>query len=180
RGWVETHMPDAELRRQRAAFRRGVIRTSIYAAAVVGVLAIAASFATWQASKARKALARASFSQAQAGRASGLAGQRWQSLAALRQARVAHTRPDEVRDEAIACLALVDLKEETNALALSVRSHTNRIAFAPNRDLAAIELPDGGIAVHWWREGTQVGKLAGVGWRVKCLPFSPTPELIAD
>jgi hypothetical protein len=53
RRWVEAQMPDAEARRQRAAFYRGVIRTSAFAAVVVTALAIAVLIAARQASNAR-------------------------------------------------------------------------------------------------------------------------------
>jgi hypothetical protein len=45
RAWVQEHMPDAELRRQRAAYRRGVLRaTVVYGVllALIGTLALAA------------------------------------------------------------------------------------------------------------------------------------------
>src|SRR5207247_226294 len=38
REWVIAHMPDAEARRQRAAFRRGVLRTAGAAAALLAVM----------------------------------------------------------------------------------------------------------------------------------------------
>src|SRR5262249_46574157 len=38
RSWVLTHMPDAELRRQRAAYRRGLIRASAAAGVIVAVV----------------------------------------------------------------------------------------------------------------------------------------------
>src|SRR5207245_1833270 len=42
REWVRTHMPDAELRRQRAAYRRGVVR----AAGIGGIILLAMSLLT--------------------------------------------------------------------------------------------------------------------------------------
>src|SRR5207248_1272889 len=38
REWVMMNMPDAELRRQRAAFRRGVARTAVVAAAMMAIV----------------------------------------------------------------------------------------------------------------------------------------------
>ena len=35
REWVRAHMPDAELRRQEAAYRRGVLRTAALASVVL-------------------------------------------------------------------------------------------------------------------------------------------------
>ncbi len=50
--WIEEHMPDAELRRQREAYRRGLWRAGLVAASVVLVLAIFAAYALWQRSQA--------------------------------------------------------------------------------------------------------------------------------
>jgi WD40 repeat protein len=49
-GWVARHMPDAELRRQRAAYRRGVLRATAIA---TGVLAVMAGLALMAVSQAR-------------------------------------------------------------------------------------------------------------------------------
>jgi len=39
RKWVRLHMPDAELRRQRTAFRRGLVRTAAVSTVIIGVVA---------------------------------------------------------------------------------------------------------------------------------------------
>src|SRR5205085_9163249 len=39
RDWIISNMPDAELRRQRAAFRRGVVRAAAVAAVILVVMA---------------------------------------------------------------------------------------------------------------------------------------------
>ncbi|HXJ60063.1 MAG TPA: AAA-like domain-containing protein, partial [Verrucomicrobiae bacterium] len=177
RRWVEAQMPDAEARRQRAAFYRGVIRTSAFAAVVVTALAIAVLIAARQASNARRALARAYYSQAQAGRASGMAGQRYQSLDALRQALASHTSRADLRDEAIACLALIDLAEETNAVPSLPR--TNAIDVILNPSIAAMALPDGGITVRRWPGDTQMAELPGFGCPVRFLRFGLGTNLLA-
>jgi WD40 repeat protein len=56
--WVTTHMPDAELRRQRAAYRRGLLRATAVAAVVLAVVAGLAVTALGQAQRARAAEAR--------------------------------------------------------------------------------------------------------------------------
>lgn len=38
--WIRNHMPDAELRRQREAFRRGILRTAALAAVVIAAIAV--------------------------------------------------------------------------------------------------------------------------------------------
>lgn len=53
--WVLTHMPDAELRRQRKAYRHGLVRAASVGAAVVVCVAMLAAVALHQASEARNA-----------------------------------------------------------------------------------------------------------------------------
>ena len=50
RDWVRANMPDAELRRQRAAFRRGLLRASAVACVVILILTVSVVFAfrQWQ------------------------------------------------------------------------------------------------------------------------------------
>jgi WD40 repeat protein len=52
RAWVMAHMPDAELVRQRAAFRRGLLRAASISAAIVGVMVALAAAAVYQARQA--------------------------------------------------------------------------------------------------------------------------------
>jgi hypothetical protein len=57
RAWVTTHMPDAELRRQQAAYRQGLVRATAGAAiilAVVGALALAAVQQAHRANEQRR------------------------------------------------------------------------------------------------------------------------------
>src|SRR5439155_24706760 len=51
REWVRTHMPDAELRRQKAAFQRGLLRT---AGASSAILAVVGGLAVSELSTARR------------------------------------------------------------------------------------------------------------------------------
>ena len=43
--WVVTHMPDAELRRQKRAFRQGLAMAGALSGAVLAVVALLAAFA---------------------------------------------------------------------------------------------------------------------------------------
>src|SRR5205823_8115969 len=97
RNWVKANLPDADLRRQRAAFLRGVFRTAGIAAIVVAALTIVVLIALNEAAKAGRASAQSFFAQAQARRVSGLSGQRYESLNALRQARRVHAEDMEWR-----------------------------------------------------------------------------------
>lgn len=53
REWIKEHMPDAELRRQQAAYRRGVIRTAAIAAVILLIISILALLAIQQRNLAR-------------------------------------------------------------------------------------------------------------------------------
>ncbi|MBM3457827.1 MAG: hypothetical protein FJX77_04765, partial [Armatimonadetes bacterium] len=66
REWVRRNMPDAERQRQRAAFRQGMLRAGLLAAAVVTALSGATLAALHNAAVARRALAEARRSGAQA------------------------------------------------------------------------------------------------------------------
>jgi WD40 repeat protein len=54
RAWIRENMPDAEVRRQRAAYRRGVIRTAAAAAAVLAVVLTLAVVAVTQSGRASR------------------------------------------------------------------------------------------------------------------------------
>ena len=51
-GWVEQHLPDAELRRQKRAFRRGLMLAGSVAGVIVGVMASLVVLAIRSADKA--------------------------------------------------------------------------------------------------------------------------------
>jgi len=107
--WIRANMPDAELRRQRAAFRQGVLRTAGIAAIILVMMGLLLLYAARQARTAREASTRAYLDRARAGRFSGRAGQRFDGLAAIAKAAAIRPTP-ELRDEAIAVLALADLR----------------------------------------------------------------------
>src|SRR6185436_1354694 len=46
--WVTAHMPDAEVRRQQAAFRRGVLRATVALSTILAVVTGIAGFAVYQ------------------------------------------------------------------------------------------------------------------------------------
>jgi WD40 repeat protein len=59
REWVAQHMPDAELRRQKSAFRRGLLRAASVGGMVVTLMAFLALAAVGQANRAEAASAKA-------------------------------------------------------------------------------------------------------------------------
>src|SRR5207249_3849055 len=58
RGWVLLHMPDAEVRRQRSAFRRGLGRAAAVGAVLLAVVGSLAGVAVRERGAAREQLAR--------------------------------------------------------------------------------------------------------------------------
>lgn len=58
KGWILAHLPEAEVRRQQAAFRRGVLRTATVSALLLGVIGTLAATALDQAHLARGRLLR--------------------------------------------------------------------------------------------------------------------------
>jgi WD40 repeat protein len=183
--WVWAHMPDAEMRRQRAAFYRGVIRTTGIAAVVVTALTIAVLVGVNQAGKAEKALgqsylsqAHAYFSQAQATRKSGISGQRHESLQALRAARSYYTNQAVLRDEVIACLALVDLKQTSG---MHSPGSTGISEVNLDSEVSATAGADGTITLRGLASGQILQTLPGPGVRVAKLRFGPKqPLLVAE
>ena len=177
RVWVDSHMPDAERRRQRAAFYRGVIRTGAIAALVVAALTVAAVFALNQARQARLALAKSYFSQAQTRRSSGVVGQREESLDDLRRARRDYGDDKALRDEAIACLALVDLKP------LFARSNlppgTAAVALTPNLTHYALGDAQGAIQLIRISDGQPETQLPSMGIPLSWVTLSPDGRYVA-
>jgi WD40 repeat protein len=177
--WIQAHLPDADLRRQRAAFRRGVLRTTGIAAVVVGALTITVLIANHQARKAGRALAESHFAQAKALRVSGLAGQRYESLNALDKARLYHTNAAALRDEALACLALVDLREATNDI--SQLRGVRLAELSPDLGILAAADESGTISLRGVRSGQLLRTLPRMDLPVVGLRFSPNePVLVAE
>lgn len=58
RDWIHSNMPDAELLRQRAAYRRGVLRTASVAAAMIAIMSVLILLAWYQRNETRTQLGR--------------------------------------------------------------------------------------------------------------------------
>jgi WD40 repeat protein len=175
--WVNSHMPDAEVRRQRAAFYRGVIRTTGIAAIVVAFMIAAVVYAVGQANRARQALGESYFSQAQAMRVSGLEGQRDEALAALIEAHRCHLSGPRLRDEVISSLALFDVKAVTNRFGDLAQSNIWEISFDQN--VVAAANADGRIILGGLAEGKVIGVLPAIGLSVTRIRLSPYGPFLA-
>jgi WD40 repeat protein len=164
-------------------------------AAVVALLAVAAAGGWWAAGQLRDQvevvsqakqettdrLWDARLAQARAGRASRLPGQRFASLAALAEA--AAIRPTrELRNEAAACLALVDVREarrwaedlETDRLAYSTG-----VTFDPDLGHYAFTDVGGVVRVRSAADGREVARLTAGAGPADYLRFSPDGRFLA-
>jgi WD40 repeat protein len=177
RVWVQAQMPDAERRRQRAAFKRGVARTTAFAAVVVAALTVAAVMALRQAAETRKALAQTYFSRAQTRRSSGMAGHRQESLRDLQAARRDFGDDTTLRDEAIPCLALIDLEPELTQTQLP----EGTTAVALESTLNCVVMGDLHGAIHRVRlaDGQETARVPGLDWPVAWLVSSPEARFVA-
>jgi WD40 repeat protein len=141
------------------------------------ILAYVALIAVKEAANARRALALAYFSQAQATRQSGITGQRTDSLKALEHARPYYTNESVLRDEAIACLALADLKsapERDSARSAGVHE------MSMNWGVSATGETNGTITLRGPPDGQVLQSLPGCGLPVTKIRFGPKhPVLLA-
>lgn len=110
--------------------------------------------------------------QARAGRFSRKAGQRFDGLQALAEA--AKIRPSmELRNEAIACLALADLRvEQLTEDGLVKRSDTATVADSA-QDLWASSNSNGDISIHRFDADQPVAQLPGTGFKAIAIHVSP-------
>jgi serine/threonine protein kinase/WD40 repeat protein len=164
-------------------------------AAVVTLLAAGAAGGWWAAARLGRQveavrhaeqdmterLWEARLAQARAGRASRLPGQRFKSLEALTEAaRIRPTR--ELRNEAVACLALADVRVErewdadleTDRLTLSTG-----VAFDPSLEHYAYTSADGTVCVRAVADDRLVASLAGPRGPADFLRFSPDGHYLA-
>ncbi len=176
--WVRANMPEAELRRQREAYRRGVI----WAASVSAVIILALGLLSLVAIK-KSFLA--NLAEARAWRSSGRMGHRINALNALHKAKrwgVLFGTSVELRNEAIAALNLVDLEDappivgsEGDVTGPELDRAFSRYAIADRegrilikrveRKEKELELEPIGLPVRWLRFGTTDDYLgAGYGY----------------
>lgn len=145
--------------RQREALRKSFLRTHTALAGIL-VTVLALAFATtlfswrsrqsqWRAETAeresRDRLWSAQRSQARAIRLGQGMGRRFEALAAISNAASLRYSP-ELRDEAIATLALVDLEESRSVREMADRTH--RGGFSPGLDLYVVMEEDRSLSVH--------------------------------
>jgi len=170
RSWIRANLPQADLLRQREAFRRGVLRTTAIAAVILTAMAIMVFIALSLATKARRALAQSWFSEARTMRLSGVSGGRKQSLDTLQKAHPFFSDKAALRDETVAALALSDLEEQNDTP--GVPHDTNAFALNLEHGISAAADSDGGITFRWLKDRTVIENHPGFGSPIKQLRFS--------
>jgi WD40 repeat protein len=143
--WIRAHLPDAEARRQREAYHRGLFRATAISAAVVLALAALAVWALRSRAQAREATWTALRDRARLSRTLGMSGQRFESLDAIRQAARIKPSP-ELRDEAIVSLALPDLRRQPVDVTLDPGAAA--LVFSDDQQLCAFGNPSGEVVVR--------------------------------
>jgi WD40 repeat protein len=150
-------------------------------AAIVALLAaVGYFFAQIEARRARKAertandhLIKAYLAQARAGRISGVSGQRVESLKAI--AAAAKLQPSmELRNEAVAALALVDLEDWYWR-----ERPVNHVAFDPALERYAVGNGQGEIAVYRVGDDAELMRFVGSKSGERYFQFSPDGRFLA-
>jgi WD40 repeat protein len=169
--WVRANMPQAELRRQRDAYRKVVVWV-----ATVSSLIIVALISLSLVAMAKTA--ESNLNQAKAWRSSGRLGQRVNALDAIRKARrwgtLFGTR-QELIDEAVAALNLVDLRKFPDDPA----SEADVLELNDTFLRHAVGHKDGSIQVFDRKTKKLALALPGLGLPVQWMRFDPDDRFLA-
>jgi WD40 repeat protein len=148
--WVRENMPDAEVRRQREAYRKGALRAAAVAAAIIVVIGALAFAALSQRNRASAEARRADQNFQQA---SQNANEARRNLAeAERQRLFAEEQKTEAEAQRQTALESQALAEEQRALALTQRDRAaaqeearRRLLYAAHMNLAARDWQDASV-----------------------------------
>jgi WD40 repeat protein len=195
RGWIESHMPEAELRRQRAAYRRGLLRASAVSGTVVALVSGLALVALNQTGRANRERAGA-VQQRQAAEAQRLVALRnvYAAQMNLAQQRLEEGNTDRARELLDACRpepGEEDLRSfEWRYLWLRCQHPTRRtsgryqdpvtdVAFSPDGRMLAVS-SGGMVRLIEVASGRETGALKGHLGTVWSLAFSPDGKRLAS
>jgi len=180
REWVKENMPDAELRRQRAAFRRGLLRAAAIAALIIAAIGSLAFVALWQRKRAEQ--------QEQANRRllysahMNLAARDWEnsSIERMRELLNFHAPDPGQKDLRGFEWYLLWSLCHGDRYTIYTPSILTSISFSPDGGVLATAESEGDTPIKLWDastgrtlgalEGTDLGKVA----------FSPDGKLIAS
>jgi WD40 repeat protein len=172
--WVRANMPQAELRRQRDAYRRGVFWVLSVSAVMISALGLLSLVAMRQASESN-------LNQAKAWRLSGRTGGRTNALVAIQRARrwgMVFGARQELRDEAVAVLSLVHLREPPLGIDDRV-PETNVFELNNTFSRYAIGDRDGRIQLFSRKSKKPTMELSGFGLPVQWMHFDPNDRFLA-
>jgi signal transduction histidine kinase len=181
---------DAELERRRDQIHRGLRRANTAAVVilliVVGFCAAAilqglrarrsAQDATLAQTRAEDQLWHSELSLARSSRLMGLAGRKDEALAAVTAAAAIRPSP-LLRDEAVAALALTDIREPADQPPVRI-SQGELVAFGPDLKTYALGKTHGEVGVFTFSEQTKIANLRGPDSPVSELRFSPNGQLL--
>jgi signal transduction histidine kinase len=192
-----SNLSDSDLQAQRDLLRRRLQRANLVAAVIffiVASLAAVAMVAAWRAERdsaaarnashqteqqralAEEQLWKSRLATARAVRRSGQPGRRFDALENIRAA--ARSRPSlELRNEAIASLALVDLGPDQNFWPYP--EGVSGEALSPDFERLARAFTDGTVRLYRARDNQELFSLPPAGERARFLRFSPDGRYLA-
>src|SRR5262249_24512389 len=160
--WARSNLPKAELRRQRQAYVRGLVRATAPTTGVFLAMGLSATLAVRARHEAGEATWKALYRQARVNRASALPGQRFEALDSIRQASKIKVT-SELTDEAIACLAMPDVRRQPSRNGPEERATC--LTFTDDLKLYASSIPTGEIIVRRTSDDGEIKR-----WRAQTGP----------
>ncbi len=171
--WILANMPDAEVRRQRAAYRRGLLRSSAIAAVVIMMLGILAGVAVRQRNTARRLLYIAHVNLAQHDWNAGTFGRMLESL----EAHIPSSGEEDLRGFEWYYLWRLSHSDQYT---LHHSDEITALAASPTGKRLASGGHDGSVKIWDAASGLELFNMRSHTLPVKALAFSPDGEKIAS